>query len=229
MKTLPEFSAFEKTYGNGGQSQAQVVWTTLISDLETPVSAMLKLARGRSNNFLLESVEGSTVRGRYSFIGLQPDLIWRCFGDKAEINRDATTDANAFSPCPVAEKSGAIESLRALVSESRIDIPAGLPPMASGLVGYLGYDMVRLVERLPDDNPDVIGVPDSIFLRPTVMAVFDSLEDSVSIITPVWPDPAASADEAYNAACDRLAAVVRDYQAAPPEKSASRAIEGAAA
>ena len=231
MKTLPEFSVFEKTYAFGGQGQAkaQVVWTTLISDLETPVSAMLKLARGRSNNFLLESVEGSTVRGRYSFIGLQPDLIWRCFGDKAEINRDATTDANAFSPCPVAEKSGAIESLRALVSESRIDIPAGLPPMASGLVGYLAYDMVRLIESLPDDNPDVIGVPDSIFLRPTVMAIFDSLEDSVSIITPVWPDPAASADEAYNAACDRLAAVVRDYQAAPPEKSASRAIEGAAA
>ena len=229
MKTLPEFSAFEKTYGNGGQSQAQVVWTTLISDLETPVSAMLKLARGRSNNFLLESVEGGAIRGRYSFIGLQPDLIWRCFGDKAEINRNAATDADSFSPCPVSEKSGAIESLRALVSESRIDIPAGLPPMASGLVGYLAYDMVRLVERLPDDNPDVIGVPDSIFLRPTVMAVFDSLEDSISIITPVWPDPAASAEETYNAACDRLATVVRDYEANPPEKSESQVIEGVAA
>ena len=190
---------------------------------------MLKLARGRSNNFLLESVEGGAIRGRYSFIGLQPDLIWRCFGDKAEINRNAATDANSFSPCPVSEKSGAIESLRALVSESRIDIPAGLPPMASGLVGYLAYDMVRLVERLPDDNPDVIGVPDSIFLRPTVMAVFDSLEDSVSIITPVWPDPATSAEEAYDAACDRLAAVVRDYEANRPEKSESRTIEGAPA
>ncbi len=190
---------------------------------------MLKLARGRSNNFLLESVEGGAIRGRYSFIGLQPDLIWRCFGDKAEINRNAATDANSFSPCPVSEKSGAIESLRTLVSESRIDIPAGLPPMASGLVGYLAYDMVRLVERLPDDNPDVIGVPDSIFLRPTVMAVFDSLEDSVSIITPVWPDPATSAEEAYDAACDRLAAVVRDYEANRPEKSESRTIEGAAA
>ncbi len=229
MKTLPEFSAFEKTYGNGAQGQAQVVWTTLISDLETPVSAMLKLTRGRSNIFLLESVEGGAIRGRYSFIGLQPDLIWRCFGDKAEINRDAATDAHSFSPCPVAEKSGAIESLRALVNESRIDIPAGLPPMASGLVGYLAYDMVRLVEHLPDDNPDVIGVPDSIFLRPTVMAVFDSLEDSISIITPVWPDPAASTEEAYNAACDRLAAVVRDYEANPSKKSVLPAIEGAVA
>ena len=197
MKTIPDFSAFQKTYGEGGNGAAQAVWTTLVSDLETPVSAMLKLAQDRPNSFLLESVEGGAIRGRYSFIGLRPDLIWRCFGDRAEINRQAVTDPEAFAPCPVAEKSGAIESLRALVGESRIDIPDALPPMASGLVGYLSYDMVRLVEKLPDDNPDVIGVPDSIFLRPTVMAVFDSLEDSVTIVTPVWPDSSIGAEAGW--------------------------------
>ncbi|MEE9316996.1 MAG: anthranilate synthase component I [Rhodospirillales bacterium] len=216
MKTIPDFSAFQKIYGEGGNGAAQAIWTTLVSDLETPVSAMLKLAQDRPNSFLLESVEGGAIRGRYSFIGLRPDLIWRCFGDRAEINRQAVTDPEAFAPCPVAEKSGAIESLRALVGESRIDIPDALPPMASGLVGYLSYDMVRLVEKLPDDNPDVIGVPDSIFLRPTVMAVFDSLEDSVTIVTPVWPDSSIGAEAAYEAALERLSKVVRDFEASAP-------------
>ena len=212
MQIAPDLPAFAATYGGNGKGAPQVVWTTLVADLETPVSAMLKVADGKPNSFLLESVEGGAIRGRYSFIGLRPDVVWRCRGNKADINRDAVGNPRAFSPCPVAEKSGAIASLRALVNESRIDMPAGLPPMASGLVGYMAYDMVRLIERLPDANPDVIGVPDSIFLRPTVMAVFDSLKDSVTVITPVWPEPAKTAAAAYDAARDRLAAVVRDLR-----------------
>jgi len=216
VQTEPEFSAFAEVYGDDGQGRAQVVWTTLISDLETPVSAMLKLAQGQPNSFLLESVEGGASRGRYSFIGLRPDLIWRCFGDRAEINRNATDTLDDFAPCPVAETSNAIDSLRALVKESRIDVPGDLPPMASGLVGYMAYDMVRLVENLPDDNPDVIGAPDSIFLRPTVMAVFDSLKDTVTIITPVWPEQGLNAKAAYDAAVGRLADAVADFNAASP-------------
>lgn len=182
---------------------------------------MLKLAKGQPNSFLLESVEGGASRGRYSFIGLRPDLIWRCFGDSAEINRAVPEDPKAFVPCPVSEASGAIESLRALVGESRIDVPDELPPMASGLVGYLAYDMVRLTEKLSDDNPDVIGVPDSIFLRPTVMAIFDSLKDNLTIISPVWPNPSVSAEEAYGAAQGRLAEVVRDFET-PPSAQAKK-------
>jgi len=212
MQISPDPPAFAATYGATGKGAAQVVWTTLVADLETPVSAMLKLAAGRPNSFLLESVEGGAIRGRYSFIGMNPDIVWRCRGNKADINRNAVADPDAFSPCPVAEKSGAIASLRALVNESRIEMPSALPPMASGLVGFMAYDMVRLIERLPDANPDVIGVPDSVFLRPTVMAVFDSLKDSVTVITPVWPEPSQSADSAYEAARQRLAAVVRDFR-----------------
>ena len=227
MKILPDFQAFAERYGVGGKGQAQVVWTTLVSDLETPVSAMLKIGRGRPNSFLLESVEGGAIRGRYSFIGLRPDIIWRCKGNGADINRDAVARPNSFKPCPVGRKSGAIESLRALVKESRIDLPPELPPMASGLVGYMAYDMVRLVERLPDKNPDAIDVPDSIFLRPTVMAVFDSLKDSVTVITPVWPGSHAGAKEAYDAARQRLEAVVTDLRTGktmssePPDAAAA--------
>ena len=113
MKALPEFSAFAEAHAAGSP---QVVWTTLVADLETPVSAMLKLADGQPNSFLLESVTGGAVRGRYSFIGLKPDVIWRCFGNKAEINRHARVDADSFEPCDV----DSLSSLRALVEESRI-------------------------------------------------------------------------------------------------------------
>ncbi|MCW8834780.1 MAG: anthranilate synthase component I [Rhodospirillales bacterium] len=208
MKALPEFDAFSAPYDRG---EHQVVWTTLVSDLETPVSAMLKLADGRPNSFLLESVEGGSIRGRYSFIGLKPDVIWRCFGNRAEINRKARYDAGAFEPCPVSEKSGTLDSLRAIIDESKVTLPRGLPPMAAGLFGYMGYDTVRLAEKLPDNNPDTLGIPDGIFLRPTVIAVFDTIEDVVTVVTPVRPKEGIDARHAYDQACERLSEVVNDF------------------
>ena len=219
MTVLPDFKAFREAYD---AARPQVVWTTLVADLETPVSAMLKLAEGRPNSFLLESVEGGAIRGRYSFIGLMPDLIWRCFGERAEINRGARADVRAFESCP----GGTVESLRAVVEESRIELPPGLPPMAAGLVGYMAYDVVRLVERLPDTEPDDIETPDGIFLRPTVMAVFDSIDDMVSVITPVRPSPEHSAKAAYELARERLGGVVGDFERSLPYR---RDVPGAAA
>jgi anthranilate synthase component 1 len=225
MRTFPEYEAFAEAHAAG---RAQVVWTKLVADLETPVSAMLKLAQNQPYSFLLESVEGGAIRGRYSIIGLRPDLVWRCFGDRAEINTDAIADADAFAPCPIGAEEGAMKSLRHLLAESRIDLPDDLPPMAAGLVGYMAYDMVRLVERLPDDNPDVIGTPDSMFLRPTVMAIFDSLEDMVTVVTPVWNGD-GDAKDVYAEAEARLAAVVRDLEAplriALPQQSMGRVSE----
>ena len=205
MTPAPDFASFAAAYR---ESRPQLVWTVLVADLETPVSAMLKLADGRRNSFLLETVQGGTVRGRYSAIGLDPDVVWRCRGAGAEINRRALDQPDAFEPCP-----GAVfDSLRALIAESHVDVPDGLPPMASGLFGYMGYDMVRLMEKLPDSNPDVLGVPDAVFLRPTVMAVFDIVEDSVFIITPVWPRDGGEARAAYDAACGRLAETAARFE-----------------
>ncbi len=218
MDTFPQLSEFEATYGRG---EPQVVWTSLAADLETPVSAMLKLADGQPNSFLLESVQGGAIRGRYSFIGLKPDLVWRSFGNRAEINRQARTDPAAFEPCPVAAASGTLASLRALVAESRIALPPGLPPMAAGLVGYMGYDMIRLLETLPDTNPDRLGLPEGMLIRPTVMAVFDSIKDTVTIITPVWPDSDVGARAAHDLACQRLADVVADFARSLPYRRAA--------
>ncbi len=204
MKSIPALEKFIRVYDAG---YSQVISTTFISDLETPVSAMLKLAKGKPNSFLFESVEGGKIRGRYSFIGMTPDLIWRCYGQCAEINRHALYSPDAYEVC----ESGVVESLRALHIESAIELPEHLPPMAAGLVGYMGYDTVRLMEDIPENNPDVLSLPDGIFLRPTVIAVFDSIEDIVTIVTPVRPVEAMDADEAYRNGLDRLTKVLADF------------------
>ena len=209
MRPVPEFGSFREAYSEG---RGQVVWTTLIADLETPVSAFLKLGDGRRFSCLFESVEGGTTIGRYSFIGLKPDLIWRCHGSRAEINRSALFDFNAFEPID----GGALDTLRDLVDRSRIDLPAGLPPMAACLIGYMGYDTVRLMERLPDGNPDVLGVPDGLFFRPTVICVFDRVEDQVTVITPVRPQSGVDARAAYEQAQARLAEIVNDFERSLP-------------
>ncbi|MFO1067263.1 MAG: anthranilate synthase component I [Geminicoccaceae bacterium] len=204
MQTTPSAEDFASVYAAG---KAQVVATTLLADLETPVSAMLKLAEGRPYSFLLESVEGGAVRGRYSIIGLKPDLVWRCRGNRAEINRRARADRDAFVP----EALPSLDSLRALIRECRIELPADLPPMAAGLFGQLGYDMVRLMERLPSHTVDRLDLPDAVFLRPTLVAIFDNILDRITVVTPVWPDPQLSAERAYALACERLADAVDEF------------------
>src|SRR5271165_4232408 len=183
MTMIPDFEAFARAYAAG---EASVAVTTLVADLETPVSAYLKLAHGRAGNmFLLESVEGGAQRGRYSMIGLDPDLIFRSTGDRAEINRVALRDPDAFVPCP----GDPLAALRSLLAESRINLPPGLPPMSAGVFGYLGYDMVRRMERLAPAKADPIGVPDALLIRPTIMLVFDGARDEMAIVTPVRPVP----------------------------------------
>ncbi|MFO1012729.1 MAG: anthranilate synthase component I [Caulobacteraceae bacterium] len=202
MTLEPEFKAFEEGYRTG---RSQVVWTRLVDDLETPVSAYLKLSQGRRYAFLFESVQDGAWRGRFSVITLDPDLVWRARGDQAEIAEHAAIAAETYTP----QSGGALDSLRDLIAASRLELPPGLPPMASGVFGVIGYDMVRLAEKLPDINPDPLGLPDAIMTRPSVVAVFDSITQEILLVTPVRPS-SASARDAYDAAGARLAKVVKD-------------------
>ncbi|MGO9390401.1 anthranilate synthase component I [Rhodoblastus sp.] len=198
----PEFDAFFARYEAGEPS---LVSLALVADLETPVSAFLKLSSGREGDvFLLESVEGGAARGRYSMIGLDPDVIFRVQGGKAEINRSPNRDRDAFAPCP----QKPLDALRALLDESSIPAVPGLPPMAAGVFGYLGYDMVREMELLAPAKPDPIGTPDALLVRPTLMAVFDSVRDEISLVTPVRPQPGVSAKAAHESALARLESLV---------------------
>src|SRR6266852_6405682 len=201
MQIEPSAGAFAATYARGA---AQVVWTTLVADLETPVSAFLKTGADKPLSFLLESVEGGAVRGRYSIIGLDPDVVWRARGDKAEINRAARQDKDAFHPCG----EPPLAALRAFINESRFVLPDSLPPMAAGVFGYLGYDMVRLMEELPSPNPDPIGIPDAVLVRPTVIVVFDAVKDSITVVTPVRPKNGVDGKTALTRAIERLSGIV---------------------
>lgn len=160
---FPSRDDFEK---HAVEGETQIVWTWVHADLETPVSAYLKLAGDCENSFLLESVEGGSTLGRYSAIGLEPDLVWK-------YERHSGADP--------------LEQLRTLVRDSRIDIvPENFPPMAaSGLFGYMGYGMAGLVENIPDKNPDSIGIPETIMIRPILMAIFDNVKSQICIATPV--------------------------------------------
>jgi anthranilate synthase component 1 len=214
IDTLPAFETFAKAYERG---VPQVVWTHLVADLETPVSAYLKIAGGKPMSFLLESVEGGAKVGRYSVIGLEPDVIWRAHGDRAEINRNPAKKPEAFKP----EAAGTLASLRALLAESRIKLPPELPPMAAGVFGYMGYDTIRLVERLPNQPEDDLGVPDGILQRPTLMVIFDNVRDEMTVVTPVRPDGKTDAKKAYKAAAARLSSVVKALENPLPHTAAN--------
>ena len=202
LTLVPGFDDFVASYE---ADQPTLLVTKLISDLETPVSAYLKLSRNKSNAaFLLESVEGGAARGRYSMIGLNPDIIFKVVGDKAQINRNALNDASKFMDCDAPP----LIALRNLIHESSIPHSMSLPPMSAGVFGYLGYDMVRQMERLAPAKSDKIGAPDALLIRPTIMVVFDTVCDELYVVTPVRPTSSMSAKDAYDSAYARLNAIV---------------------
>ncbi len=203
MTPEPSFDAFEAAYERG---ENQLVYTRLAADLDTPVSLMMRLTGAQAHSFLLESVTGGEVRGRYSIIGMKPDLIWECHGKEARINRNFRHDPIAFEE----DQADPLTSLRKIISESRINLPADLPAASAGLFGYLGYDMIRLVERLPEVNPDPLGLPDAVLLRPSVIAVLDGVKGEVIVVSPAWTASGLSARAAYNQAAERVMDAVRD-------------------
>jgi anthranilate synthase component 1 len=208
MAELSDFDAFREGWERG---ENQIVHARLAADLDTPVSVMLKLTDAGRDAFILESVTGGEVRGRYSIIGMKPDLIWRCRGETSEINRAARYDRDTYQPC----SPPPLDAIRALLAESAIDMPADLPAAAAGLFGYLGYDMIRLVEDLPDVNPDPLGLPDAILMRPSVIAVLDGVKGEVTVVSPAWVSSGLSARAAYAQAAERVSDALRDLERAP--------------
>ncbi|MBL9071149.1 MAG: anthranilate synthase component I [Sphingopyxis sp.] len=182
------------------QGRGAVVWQRLIADIETPVSAAIKLIEPGRGDWVLESVESGETRGRYSLIGLDPDLLFEVTGDSARINRHWRTDREAFAPL----ETGALQALRDLVAECRFDVPEGLPKALATLVGFFAYETIGLVERIPRAPGTGLGLPDMVFVRPTTILVFDRLTDELFLIAPIWPDAAAPIDRMIDAAQDRL-------------------------
>ena len=180
--------------------RSALLWRKLIADTETPISAALKLMQPERGDFLLESVEGGAVRGRYSLLGIDPDLVFRAEGDSAQINRAWMTDREAFSPV----EGGALSALRALVRECRAEMDPALPPALACLVGHFGYETIGLVEKLPRPAPNPLAIPDMLFVRPSVILVFDRLEDALFLVAPIWAGSFTDAARAIEMAQERL-------------------------
>ncbi|MFZ5747316.1 MAG: anthranilate synthase component I family protein [Pseudomonadota bacterium] len=188
-----------------------LLWQRQVADTDTPVAAALKLIEPGRGDFLLESVEGGTVRGRHSLIGLAPDLVFRAKGEHAAINPQWLVDRDAFAP----SDEPALAALRRLVDACRMDVPAELPRALACLVGYFGYETVGLVETLPRPAENPIGVPDMMFVRPTVVLIFDRLADALFLVAPVWPDAARDADSLIADAAGRIEATAARLATAP--------------
>jgi anthranilate synthase component 1 len=189
-----------------------LVWRTLIADSDTPVGAARRLIVAGRGDFLLESVEGGEVRGRYSLLGLDPDLVFRASGNRAEINPRWSVDREAFAAC----QGDALDELRALVAACRIDVPEALPGVLACVVGYFGYETIGLVETLPRAPESELALPDMLFVRPRLILVFDGLSDELFCVAPLWPDPEADPASAIEGAGERIDEALRSLSAPAP-------------
>lgn len=183
--------------------QSAILYKKIAADTITPVLASLKISQSIAQednyHFLLESAEKGNNKGRFSIIGLMPDLIWKCQGKESFINEGFEENTQNF----IKQEGDPIANLRALINESQIDWESleynssPLPEICGGIFGYMSYDMVRLMENIPDKNlPDEIQVPDSIYIRPQILIVFDSLFDCALICAPVYKNSKTSFDSA---------------------------------
>jgi len=186
------------------EGRPALIWRRLIADTETPVGAAAKLIQPGRGDFLLESVEGGEVRGRYSLLGLDPDLVFRATGASCEINRSWRNDPDAFT----ALSGDSLSELRALVASCHIDVPAALPRALACLVGYFGYETIGLVEKLPRAPQSALELPDMLFVRPALILVFDRLGDELFCVAPVWPSE-ADPQVTLNAAAERIDEALR--------------------
>jgi anthranilate synthase component I len=209
--------------------QPALVWRRLVADTETPVGAALKLIEPGRGDFLLESVQGGEVRGRYSLLGLDPDLVFRATGAACEINRSWVHDREAFAPLP----DDSLSELRALVAACHIAVPEGLPPALACLVGYFGYETIGLVEKLPRPAQSELELPDMLFVRPRLILVFDRLSDALYCVAPIWAE--GETDSLLEQAAERIDEALRRLagpapalapNAALPEPAQARARAG---
>ena len=205
MELTPQYKDFEKNYKNGIN---QLVYCRLAADLDTPVSLMMKLTNEEDNSFILESVTGGEIRGRYSIIGMRPDKIWKCLGNENYIKIINDDGSGVFEK----QDEDPLTGLRKLLSDSYIDIPKNLPQSSAGIFGYLGYDTIRLVENLPNLNPDPIGLPDGVFLRPSLVAVLDGAKGEVILVAPAWHHDGSDAKKSYENASKLINSAIRKLE-----------------
>ena len=207
---FPSFQKF-KEIGNYNQ----LIFKKIIADKETPVSIYEKVCGNQNNCFLLESVTGGENKARYSIIGMKPDLIWESTGGKCKVAENLEESSR---PKFRELNNKPLEELQDTLDRCKIDIPLGLPPMMAGLFGYVSYDVIRLIENLPNINKDELGVPDIRLIRPTVLIVLDAIKNELIVASPAWASNKQSLRKTYKNCITLIEKIV--LQVALPRKKA---------
>ena len=241
MNIEPSYPHFASAYNQG---DAQVLSVSLPADMDTPVAIARKLGVDQPYTALLESVENAVQTGRYSMFACQPDRLWKLDNGQVEVADIKTPDEQpAFTPCPVfsqqvdpaggandgalATRDAIFASLDAELAAADLELPDEAPKMCGGLYGYFGYECVRLGEpRVPDQNNDVLGVPDSLLFRPQLVAVLDNLKSILSIFVVVRPREGVEAHEAYKHGVERLQAAVDALGSLPVDNTTASTLTG---
>ncbi len=193
----PSFQRFKELSKKGNLIP---VYQEILADLETPVSAFKKL-NGSAQSFLLESIEGGEKWGRYSFLGTEPSLIFSCKGNSVSIRKNGEIIESENSSDP-------IEKLREIMKEySPVDIPE-LPRFYGGAVGFLSYDMVRFIEKLPELKADDLNVYDAYFIVTDNIIIFDNVKNTIKVVANVFLDEFPTLEDAYADATHRINRIV---------------------
>jgi anthranilate synthase component 1 len=173
----------------------------IVADLDTPLTLFAKVSEKHENIFLFESMEGGEKWGRYSFIGFDPLFKFISHGDKVALERCEEGQEKHYSD------ANPLEVLRKLVSECNAFEDDRLPRFCGGAVGFLGYDMVRFMEDLPDRH-EILDFPDSSFIIPRIVLVHDSFRQTVTVVCWTLKDNGVDSAAAYEKAIAQINKVI---------------------
>ncbi|WP_267928482.1 anthranilate synthase component I [Desulfolithobacter dissulfuricans] len=205
---FPDQETFAGMIGSSGLIP---IYRTIITDLDTPLTIFAKVAGQRRHAFLFESMEGGEKWGRYSFIGLDPLVVFESTGDTVTLTRP-----DRGQECEVRTGCNPLAELRNLLTSFRPSNAPGLPRFYGGAVGFLGYDMVRFIEELPDSHPR-LDLPDSSFMVPRLVLIHDSVEQTLTVVCNVEADEASSPEELHARGCARIDEIISLIRQPLPE------------
>ena len=182
----PDLKVFRKNYLSG---KNQILFHSFSADIHTPVSILIHLKKEKYV-FLFESVEKGSQKGRYSIIGIRPDLIWECKNNICTVN-----DIKCSKKKVDVEKP--LKSLSNFIKNNKLKLPERLPSISSGIFGYMGYEMIQFFENVKLSKKNTMDLPDSIFLRPSVTLVFDNVNDKIIISQLVSKEKNKNAEQMF--------------------------------
>lgn len=206
-QTLPDEAAFTRALAH---HNLVPVHRSVIADLDTPLALFAKVHARGEHVFLFESMEGGEKWGRYSFIGFDPLLVFSSTGERCRI------DYPGMPGLAAEERTGdPLSVLRGLMQSFSVAEPEGLPRFYGGAVGYLGYDMVRHMEKLPDRHPRQ-ELPDSALFIPRILLIHDQYRQRLHIVCTVWRQGEEAPAALYTEACARIAEVEQELRGPVP-------------